>query len=351
MPPFPLMIYCVTGPEEMRECAEMGFNTTWYGPLAEEERHGLYMVARGDQTLPERFWIANFIMDKPDFYTNLADGTLKYPPEWVQEQHEKAKREYPDVPTIVFLSGLVSDDLTRQFLETDVDIIALDWCRRNSQRPISLLPPLMRRFRELGLGSRPLWVILQVGASNMEAASSWENRALTHMALVHGAGGLGWWAYRYATHYDDTGTATAVLVKDAHPALWASIRRSCAEVNQMQSALAATAYVPPSIAGTVAYREICDDRYHWLLAVEEHGVAQFPTMTLHVPLGAPAEYEVRVLTEARNVKVCKGTHGLEIQDGFIPYEAHAYCLRMKQAGEGSSTVPSAVPGLGKGGYF
>lgn len=343
-PILPRGLYHVAEPEDLAPIAAAGFNFVVVparrasSALAEQaEKVGLSLVvaslslgSAGEpgstgglwQNLHRKFGnspslLGWYVVPRPDQQT--------LPPALMQQLHEDLQQISPAHLTIMALS---SPSLLGSYSDF-ADIIAA-WSLPIPDTPITAVAQMVGAARRAVQGRKPVWAVIQAsgpgwyGDARLDvhargrAPTTAELRAMTYLALMHGANGLIFYGYQIPAYPN---TKAFHLVKDA-PELWEEL----ATVNRELQWLAPVVLggqrmlLPPAADGAL---ELATWQYEgglYVVAVNtsDRGlVSQF-----QVP--DAAGNSLQALFENRSLPTAAdGT----FQDSFAPYEVHIYTAR------------------------
>jgi hypothetical protein len=221
------------------------------------------------------------------------------------------------------------------FLDT-AELFGIDRYPIPMHRPGAVVTAL-RQSRD-AVGARPLFAVLQDFAwyqhhpvqeprwgdplasdrARLPTAEEWEQgrppseaetRAMLHLALVEGAGGVLWWSLYNLEFLPDRAER------------WAAATRLAAEVRSIAPALTG-ATVPVPVQGTGILAAIrCTEATAVLIVVNASDEPR--RATLELPAGFVGPREIEVLFEDRRVPAEEG----RIRDFFAPLARHVYRLR------------------------
>ncbi|MFH1147251.1 MAG: fibronectin type III domain-containing protein [Pseudomonadota bacterium] len=183
-------------------------------------------------------------------------------------------------------------------------------------RPITLVSEMADWAAEAGRGYRPLWLVSQIfdpsnyGDPGGRIPTRDEMRAMTYLALNHGANGLVYYSY-----FD-------IRLKDYYPSHWANVKAIASEVASLKPALLSIDPVDASASSSnssLDCRLIKDGSECYLLAVNTlNGAISGASFTVS---GTGDLSLIDVLFEnGRQVPLVSSS----FTDDFGPYQVHVY---------------------------
>jgi hypothetical protein len=183
-----------------------------------------------------------------------------------------------------------------------------------------------RAAYQAGLGSRPVWTVIQFFRADLEAA--WPTQQQLHdmswMAIVEGATGLFYWSY---------GVGALAYVKDPveHAALYQELINVTTEIKSLEPVLLspdAAVITANSAAGTVFTKtKIGADGMRYLFAYNYTASAVTTEFTLAQPAASIDDYDTGVATAPDTSTTFPGA--------FQPYQAHIFVV--------SNSAPPPTP--------
>ncbi len=257
-----------------------------------------------------------YIMPRPDQQTT--------PPDVIAYVCRQLRSISPGHPTLM---SLASPSLLRYYSEFP-DIVAA-WSLPIPSAPITSVARMVDAAKEAAADRRPVWAIIQaVGPAwysdesldpkgNGRTPTAAEVRAMTYLALVHGANGLIYYGYDIPSF---PGTRPFKLPDDA-PEIWAEL----AQINKQLCWLAPVILkgqhhlLTPVADGDVHLGVWQYQGGYYLIAVNTSSqqiVAEF----------ALPEIEASQLTVMFEQRWISSNDGI-FEDSFAPYEVHIYSTR------------------------
>jgi outer membrane protein assembly factor BamB len=322
-PFFPLGFYDVHTPEDVRMLASLGFNTVFNSGdddfLDACDREGLMVIAHGPGESMQNFSALNRIRRRMEdlywrpclmaWYVVDEPSMRNVPPEVIRRASELVGMVDPWHLTMI-CDGSPYRGKPYQAL---ADVASPAFYPIWKQMPPATVARCVDDTVSSVPDGQPVWFVLQAWTwRNIRFPTPEEERVMAYLAIIHGARGLSWYAFRYPNK------DVLLSVYEDSPELWEEILRIAGEAKELERWL---------LLPRVPARVWCEgpSRVDWCL-IEEGGealiIACNPTKESTTPaldLGTSPS-RVEVLWEGRTLDASDG----KLRDRMPPMSVRFY---------------------------
>jgi len=321
-PFFPLGLYNVSEAADVRKLAQLGFNTIFnMGSeefLAACDETNMMVIAHGPgenmQNLSRLAKIRKYMEDlysRPSllaWYVVDEPSLRNVPVEVIRRASDLVKMIDPHHLTLI-CDGAPYRSKPYQSL---ADVASPAQYPIWKQQSVTLVARCVDETVASIKDSQPLWFVVQAWTwRNIRFPTAQEERCMTYLAVIHGARGISWYAYKYPNK------EVLMSVYEDAPQLWEEVVREVRELNELAPILVGRrpkVHVEEKGLGRLDWCMVEKDGQVLLMACNPGKVE----VTHAFDVGEIQE--VQVLWEGRSIGRIRGT----LQDTFAPMSVRVY---------------------------
>ncbi len=325
-PFFPLGLYNVHEPGDVRKLSDLGFNTI-FNTGSEEfldacDECGVMVIAHGPGENMQNFSSLNRIRERMEqlywrpslmaWYVVDEPSLRNVPVEVIRRASVLVKMIDPNRLTLI----CDGDPYRGKAYQPLADVASPAYYPVWKQMSLTAVARCVDDTVDSVPPEQPVWFVLQAWTwRNIRFPTPQEERVMAYLSLIHGARGLSWFAYKYPDK------EVLLCAYEDSPELWSEIVRIVQEVRELEHML-----LGPRPVAHVS--EIEGTRVDWCRIQKDGQVLIIACNPGKV--GASRAFEigdadsVRVMWEDRSLPVMEG----KLEDELPPMSVRVYCGRL-----------------------